>query len=144
MLEQALITAAEQPRRDAPENLEELAEEVDDLHELGGKALQPPKNAEFYHAPGRPPRAAPLLRARYGVGKDEKLRGVLRRAAEAHFEMQMRTGQAAGIAREGDTAAALQDFAFLHEQLGKVRVPRHQVIAVIDVDDIAALRVKAC
>src|SRR5258708_582982 len=53
MLEQALVTAAEQPRRDAPENLEELAEEVDDLHELGGEALQPPKNARFYHAPER-------------------------------------------------------------------------------------------
>src|SRR5437879_927276 len=53
MLEQALVTAAEQPRRDAPENLEELAEEVDDLHELGGEALQPPKNAQFYHAPER-------------------------------------------------------------------------------------------
>src|SRR2546427_4957969 len=57
MLEQALVTAAEQPRRDAPENLEELAEEVDDLHELGGEALQPPKNAQFYHAPEPAPRA---------------------------------------------------------------------------------------
>src|SRR2546427_8861614 len=143
MLEQALVTAAEQPRRDAPENLEELAEEVDDLHELGGEALQPPKNTQFYHAPERAPRAAPLLRVRYGVGKNEKLRGVLRCAAEAHFEMQVRTGRAAGIAREGDAAAALQDVAFLHEQLGQVRIPRHQIVAVIDVDDIAVLRVEA-
>src|SRR3989454_804587 len=143
MLEQALVTAAEQPRRDAPENLEELAEEVDDLHELGGEALQPPKNTQFYHAPERTPRAAPLLRVRYGVGKNEKLRGVLRCAAEAHFEMQVRTGRAAGIAREGDAAAALQDVAFLPEQLGQVRIPRHQIVAVIDVDDIAVLRVEA-
>src|SRR5213592_95183 len=143
MLEQALVTAAEQPRRDAPENLEELAEEVDDLHELGGEALQPPKNAQFYHAPERTPRAAPLLRVRYGVGKNEKLRRVLRCAAEAHFEMQVRTGRAAGVAREGDAAAALQDVAFLHEQLGQVRIPRHQIVAVIDVDDIAVLRVEA-
>src|SRR5437879_11961627 len=133
MLEQALVTAAEQPRRDARENFGELAEEVVDLQELGGEALQPPKNAQFYHAPEPAPRAAPLLRVGYGVGKNEKLRGVLRRAAEAHFEMQVRTGRAAGIAGEGDTAAALQDVAFLHEQHGKVRGERYQVVMVLAV-----------
>src|SRR3989442_16005090 len=55
MLEQALVAAAEQPRRDAPEDLEELAEEVDDLHELGGEALQPPKKKNFNNAPNRHP-----------------------------------------------------------------------------------------
>src|SRR3989442_9876643 len=116
MLEQALVTAAEQPRRDAPENLEELAEEVDDLHELGGEALQPPKNTQFYHAPERTPRAAPLLRVRYGVGKNAKLRGVLRCAAQAHFEMQVRTGRPAVIAREAHTAAELQAATLIPKQ----------------------------
>src|SRR5207245_10806770 len=120
MLEQALVTAAEQPRRDAPENLEELAEEVDDLHELGGEALQPPKNTQFYHAPERTPRAAPLLRVRYGVRKEEKLRGVLRCAAERDFEMQVRTGRATSNCRRGGAGAASQDGTFLHQQPGNV------------------------
>src|SRR6266481_6410657 len=107
MLEQALVTAAEQPRRDAPENLEELAEEVDDLHELGGEALQPPKNAQFYHAPERAPTAAPLQRVGDGVGKNEKRGGAVRGAAEAQVEMQVHPGRGDGIAREDDTAAAL-------------------------------------
>src|SRR3989442_13180625 len=109
----------------------------------GARRYNPRKMQNFITPRGRPPRAALLLRARYGVRKDEKLGGVLRRTAKADLEMQVWTGRAAGIAREGDTAAALQDLAFLHEQLGKVRVPRHQVVAVIDVDDIAVLRVEA-
>src|SRR5207247_8880862 len=110
----------------------------------GARRYNPRKMRNFITPRSGPPRAAPLLRVRYGVGKNEKLRRVLRRAAEADFEMQVRTGRAAGVAREGDAAAALQDVAFLHEQLGQVRIPRHQIVAVIDVDDVAVLRVESC
>src|ERR1700694_3138686 len=110
----------------------------------GARRYNPRKMQNFITPRCGPPGAAPLLRARYGVGNDEKLRGVLRRAAEANLEMQVRTGRSTGAAREGDAAAALQNIAFLHKQLGKMRVAGYQVIAVIDIDQVAVLRVEAC
>ena len=68
---------------------------------------------------------------------------VLRRAAEAHLEMQVRAGRAAGRAHFTDLASARHDVALLHEQLRAMRVASDEVVAVIDVDHVAVLRMEA-
>src|SRR5687767_1283221 len=70
---------------------------------------------------------------------DEELRGILRRAPEAHFEMQVRPGGAAGGADFADLLAALDQIALAHHDLRGMGVARHQVVAVIDVDHVAVL-----
>src|SRR5262245_3590258 len=79
----------------------------------------------------------------YGLRRLEELGRVLRAATVAHLEVQVRAGGAAGRADLGDLAAALQDVALADEQLRSVRVAGDQVVAVVDVDRIAVLRVEA-
>src|SRR5688572_11834956 len=74
---------------------------------------------------------------------DQELGGILRRAAEAHFEMQVRAGGAAGGADLADLPAPLHQVALAHHDLRGVRVARHEVVAVIDVDHVAVLGMEA-
>src|SRR5688500_11350579 len=73
----------------------------------------------------------------------QELGGVLRRAPETHLEMQMRPGRAAGRPHFGDLFAPLHQVALAHQDLGGVGVARDQVVAVVDVDHVAILRVEA-
>src|SRR3954469_23508675 len=57
--------------------------------------------------------------------------------------MQVRPGRAAGIAREGYALRALHYVALLDEELGEMRVAGDEVVAVIEVDHVAVLRMKA-
>src|SRR2546430_12007235 len=96
----------------------------------------PRKNQGFYHA-GTTPRGRELAGAgeRRGSGAGgEKARRILRRAAVANLEVQVRAGGAAGIACERDAPAAQHDVALLDEELREMRVARDEVVAVVEVD----------
>src|SRR5688572_21798506 len=96
------------------------------------------KTADFTWKPGRLLGPGRRLRLRH-----QELHRVLRGAAIAHFEMQMRPGGAAGRAHLAQLAAALHHFALFHEQLLLVRVARDQIVAMVDVHHVAVLRVNA-
>src|SRR5215813_955159 len=71
--------------------------------------------------------------------RHQELAGVLRRAAIAHLEMQVRAGRAPGGAHFADLVAPLHDIALLHVQLRLVGVARDEVVAMVDVDHVAVL-----
>src|SRR5262245_45440333 len=97
----------------------------------------PLKNCRFY------PENQLLLGAGHGLRGFKELGRVLRRATVANLEVQVRAGGAAGRADVGDLAAALQNVAFAYIQFGAVRVAGNQVVAVVDVDHVAILRMEA-
>src|SRR5262249_61627690 len=90
----------------------------------------PAKTIDFIRKPG------PLLGPRLGGRRvrHQELAGVLRRAAIAHLEMQVRAGRAPGGAHFADLVAALHDVAFLHVELRLVGVARDEIVAMVDVD----------
>src|SRR2546426_8164274 len=77
------------------------------------------------------------------VVRHQELRGVLRGAAIPHLEMQVRSRGAAGRADFAELAPALHHVAFLNVELRLVRAAGHEVVAVIDVDHVAVLRMEA-
>src|SRR6185503_15441339 len=75
--------------------------------------------------------------------RPQKPHRVLRRALEADFEMQVRSGRAAARAGLGDLAPATHDRAFFDQHLRKMRIPADEIVAVVDVDYVTVLRVIA-
>src|SRR5438105_3178338 len=101
---------------------------------------KPPENSGCYHAGRTPLRVETrpaLLRLGDGAAGTDEARRVLRGTAEAHLEMQVRAGGAAGVAGERDALGALHDVALLDEQPRQVGIARHEVVAVIDIDHVA-------
>src|SRR3990172_7054077 len=66
---------------------------------------------------------------------------VLCDALVAPFEMQVRTGGAAGRADCGDLAAAAHDLSDFDEQLGGMGIAGDEVVAMVDLDHLAVLTV---
>src|SRR5687767_2767274 len=79
---------------------------------------------------------------RLGLRHQELIR-VLRCAPVADLEVQVRPSRAAGRAHFAELAPALYHLALFHDQLRLVGVARYEVIAMVDVDHVAVLRVKA-
>jgi hypothetical protein len=69
--------------------------------------------------------------------------GILRDALEAHFEVQVRAGRAAGVAAQADQLAALDDLPGLDLELGEVGIARREVVAVVEFDQVAVLGMEA-
>src|SRR5512139_3882642 len=118
--------------------------------ESGARAVpKPPEKNEILSRRVRPPGRADLRRLLGPGQRNLRIRGeqephrVLRGAAVANLEMQVRAGRAPGIAAVGDAAATLHQVAFLDEHLRQVRVAGDEVVAVVDVNHVAVLRVEA-
>ena len=58
-------------------------------------------------------------------------------AVHPHFVVQMRSGRETGRSDVGDLLATLHTLPAHHDDLGAVRVPRHQAVAVIDREHVA-------
>jgi hypothetical protein len=65
--------------------------------------------------------------------------GVLRGALEAHLEVQVRAGGTTGGTDLGDLLAALDQGTLLDQHFGGVGVTGDQLVAVIDLDQVAVL-----
>ena len=124
LLEQPLVAAAEDVR---------------------GEVTRSIRTCEGFHGYGKAADFTGTWRARPARrgGGDEELARVLRRAPEAHLEMQVRAGGAAGGADFADLLATLHQIALAHHDLRGMGVARHEVVAVIDVDHVAVLGMKA-
>lgn len=69
--------------------------------------------------------------------------GILRDALEAHLEVQMRAGGTAGVAAQGDQLATLDDLTRLDLKFREVGIARRELVAVVEFDQVAILRVVA-
>src|SRR5689334_879318 len=89
-------------------------------------------------------RPSPLAR-QIGIsaGHSEEACGVLRYAPVAHLEVQVSPGGTASAADVGDLTATQDHVTHFDQQLRGVGIPRHQVVAVVDLDHITILRMHA-
>ena len=71
----------------------------------------------------------------------QESRRILRHAVQAHLEMQMRAGRPPGGADRRDPLPAHDEVAFLDAELRRMRVARHQAVAVVDLDHFTILGV---
>src|SRR5512139_458081 len=92
-----------------------------------------------------PLRSLPAGESRDGrrLRRREETDGVLRHAEQAHLEVQMGPRRAAGRPHRADALAAHHEVALLDVHRRRVRVPRHEAVAVIDLDHPTILGVEA-
>ena len=72
----------------------------------------------------------------------EELCRILRHAFDQHFEVQVRSGRAARVADLGDALAAPDEITRLDEDLRRVRIARHEAVAVIELEHMAVRAVE--
>src|SRR5712691_7986556 len=78
--------------------------------------------------------------ARCGLKKPDR---VLRHAAVADFEMQVRAGGATGGSGFGDLAPALDHLAFPHQNSRAMSVAGSEIVAVVDLDQKTVLGMRS-
>src|SRR5512135_85833 len=86
---------------------------------------------------------APLRARQCRIARRQEAVRIDRYAFVTHLEMQVRAGRAPGGAAEPKLAPAQHDVALLHENLRHVGIARRKTIAVIDLDQVAVLRMWA-
>lgn len=78
---------------------------------------------------------------RAGLRHAQKPVRILRYALYPNLEMQMRPGGASGSSHFGDFLAPAYKLARLDEQSGSVGIPRGEFVAMVNLDQVAILRV---